>query len=47
MTMIVHLDDIKDYNDLTGPIPTEIGMLTKLTELDLGKWLHCLDFLVY
>ena len=47
MTMIVHLDDIKASNDLTGPIPTEIGMLTELTKLELGKWLYCLDFFVY
>ena len=35
-----------EENQLTGSIPTEIGMLTKLTELALGKWLYCLDFLV-
>jgi hypothetical protein len=31
----VHL--LPDYNDLNGTIPTEIGLLTILTELDLGK----------
>ena len=25
------------FNDLTGPIPTEIGMLSQLTVLDFGK----------
>ena len=32
-------------NELTDSIPTEIGLLTKLTELDLSK--HLFSILLY
>jgi hypothetical protein len=36
---LIWLDDIwfSDANALTGPIPSELRLLTKLTRLDLGK----------
>ena len=30
-------NDFAGFNQLNGPIPTEIGLLTKLTDLNLGK----------
>ena len=47
MATIVHFDNIEGGPSLTGSIPTEIGMLTKLTSLALSKWMYCLDFFVY
>ena len=44
MTMIVHLDDNKAGNELTGPIPTEIDGMISLRSLDLCKWCYYLDF---
>ena len=34
-------------NELTGPIPTEIGLLTELTWLDLGKRLFVVILLCF
>ena len=31
-----------DDNELTGPIPTEIGLLAALESMNLGKWLFSL-----
>ena len=33
--------NLKGGNQLTGTIPTEIGMLTNLTHFYLGKWIIC------
>jgi hypothetical protein len=33
-------DLLTELNDVNGPIPTEIGLLTSLTNLDLGKLVY-------
>jgi hypothetical protein len=37
---------ILDDNDLTGPIPSELGLLTTLTTIRLGKFSSCHCFLI-
>jgi hypothetical protein len=36
-----------DNNSLEGRIPTEFGDLTKLTELDLSKYIKCIHFVIF
>ena len=37
VTFVSVLNPLLDKNELTGPIPSEIGMMTGLTFLGLGK----------
>ena len=37
--VLVFVWNLADNNSLTGSIPSEIGLLTELTNLELGKWL--------
>ena len=34
-----------DQNQLTGSLPSEVGLLTSLTLLDLGEWIYDSGFL--
>ena len=43
--ILLFLTLVQDANELSGTIPTEIGLLSELTFLDLGK-LSCIDWLV-
>jgi len=48
LTLIKIIDTLfaMDIADFVGPVPSIIGLLTKLTDLDLGKWdtLEHLDY---